>query len=224
VVCAWSIPVLLFNPWAPYLSTRLPTQSPNSAGTQPAPESIQSSLEAITSQLVFVTPTASPQPGVSYDSGIYIVGDEIQPGLYRGQFGDVPEDGCYWARLRDLTEATDSIIAAGTSQGQFYIEVKATDLALQVFCTIISIDPNLPQVSAFPQRITPSMYLVGAEVLPGQYRGQIRDQPCSWQRLSGVDGEPGSVIASGTETEDFTLDVLPSDFALATSCILDQIE
>jgi hypothetical protein len=42
--------------------------------------------------------------------------------------------------------------------------------------------------------------------------------------LSGVDGEPGSVIANGTETENFTLEVLPSDFALATSCVLDQVE
>jgi hypothetical protein len=67
------------------------------------------------------------------------------------------------------------------------------------------------------------MYLVGADILPGQYRGQAGEQSCAWERLSGVDGEPNSQIASGDEAGDFTLEVLPSDFAVSTDCELERI-
>lgn len=224
VISAWSIPVLLFNPWAPYFSSELPAQAPEPSITQPAPESLQASLEAIAGQIAWVTPTPSPQPGRTYDPGIYVVGDQIQPGLYRSQLGEGAPETCYWARLRDLTESTDSIIAYNSNPGQFYVEVKATDHALQVYCSITSLDPNLPQVAAFPNRLAPGMYLIGAEILPGQYRGQAGDSPCTWQLLSGVDGEPGSVISSGKESEEFLVEVLPSDFALATDCFMDRVE
>lgn len=224
VTCAWSLPVLLFNPWAPYLRPALPAQSSNPSATQPDAQSIQTSLEAITSQLALVTPTAIPQPGLTFNPGLYLVGDDIQPGFYRGQTNSNVLETCYWSRLRELTESTDSIIASDTHLGQFYVEVKATDYALQVSCRLTSIDPNLPQVEAFPNQLAPGMYLIGADILPGPYRGQPGEQPCTWQRLSGVNGDPGSVIASGVETEAFQIEILPSDFALATSCRLDQVD
>jgi hypothetical protein len=126
--------------------------------------------------------------------------------------------------LRDLNEATDSIIVSNSSQGSFYLEVKASDYALQVYCSITSLDPNVPQVSAFPQRLEPGMYLVGAHILPGQYRGQAGDQPCIWERLSGVDGEPNSILASVEEEGQFVVDILPSDFAFSTTCLVEQID
>ena len=224
VICAWSIPILLFNPWAPYFSPASPVQAPIQAVTQPIPESVQASLEAVTGQLAIITPTASPQPGVTYGPGTYVVGEGIQPGLYRGQASNDPLEACVWARVRDLTESTDSVIVSDSSQGTFYLEVKATDYALQVFCDITSVDSNLPQVSAFPEQLVPGMYLLGADILPGQYRGLAGDQPCAWARLSGVDGEPNSIIESAEEEGEFVVQMLPSDFAFSTTCLMEQID
>lgn len=224
VVLAWSIPVLLFNPWAPFFSRSMPPTPVDQTVTEPASPLEMATMDSILAQVVTPTPTVNIQPGVSYEPGTYLVSEAIQPGFYRGQANMDPQQGCYWARLRDLTEAFESIIASDTRQGQFYLEVKATDMALQVYCTITSLDPNLPQVSTYPQTLFPGMYLIGAEILPGQYRGQAGDQTCSWERLSGVDGEPNSVITGETETGDFVIVVQASDFALSTDCDLDRID
>jgi hypothetical protein len=223
VVLAWSIPVILFNPWAPYLSRSPSVLEVSQNPTQPGSPSDSSTLDAILAQVATPTPTVNVQPGISYEPGTYLVHDQIQPGFYQGEAGMEPGQACYWARLRDLTEAFESILASDTRLGQFYLEVKSSDMALQVYCTITSIDPNLPQVSSFEQRLPPGMYLVGADILPGRYQGQAIDQTCTWERLSGVDREPNSLILSGTETGDFVIEVQSSDFALSTGCDLERI-
>lgn len=224
VISAWSIPVLLFNPWAPYFSADpSPSATPQPAAISTS-LSAQGTMDAVMAQVVTPTPTLEIRPGVSYEAGIYLVNTEIQPGLYRGQGGTEPTEACYWARLRDLTEAFEAIIASAESQGQFYVEIKSSDLALEVNCTITSLDPNLPQVSAYPQQLSQGMYLIGAEILPGRYQGQAGDQACSWERLSGVDGEPGSLIANGEEQGQFVVEILPSDFSFSTTCSLERLD
>jgi hypothetical protein len=223
IVLAWSVPVILFNPWAPYLSRSQPPSPVDQTVTEPTSPSNLGTMDAIMAQVVTLTPTIHMQPGLIYEAGTYLVLEEIEPGIYRGQGGPDSQEACYWARLRDLTEAFESIIAADTRQGQFYLEIKPSDAAVQVYCAITSLDPNLPQVSSYAQHLSPGMYLIGADILPGQYRGQTGERPCAWERLSGVDGEPNSLIASGDEAGDFVLDVLPSDFAVSTDCELERI-
>mgnify|MGYP001033397479 CR=1 FL=1 len=70
------------------------------------------------------------------DPGMYIVGRDIQPGLYKGAAGDDIMDSCYWERLKDVSGGFSSIIANGNGVGQFYIQVSESDFALSVACPV----------------------------------------------------------------------------------------
>ena len=76
-------------------------------------------------------PTATPRPVFrSFFPGTYRVGIDIDPGLYRG-------DGrCYWARLSDLSGTVAGIIANEITNGQFFVEVKPSDYAVEFTCSV----------------------------------------------------------------------------------------
>ena len=64
-------------------------------------------------------------PNDAIGDGIWRVGTDIHPGLYRTML-----DTCYWARLRNLT-GRDDIIANDNTDGPSYVEILATDVAFQ---------------------------------------------------------------------------------------------
>ncbi len=78
-------------------------------------------------------PIPSAHMPTNIDTGMYLVGIDIQPGTYKGQAGT---DSCYWARLKDVEGGTSSIIANDNSTGQFYIQVGKSDFALSVGCPV----------------------------------------------------------------------------------------
>jgi len=94
--------------------------------------------EANVANATAVPLTATPE-GV-FAPGTYVVGKDIQPGTYRGQAGNDLFGSCYWARLNGLSGELDDIIANDNAEGQFYIEVKGTDFALETACTIERVD------------------------------------------------------------------------------------
>lgn len=80
-------------------------------------------------------PDATHDP-VIIRPGTYLVGGEIQPGIYRGEVGSSTLQSCYWARLQDLTGGPDSIVAEGNSVGPFIVEVLGSDFALSTACEL----------------------------------------------------------------------------------------
>lgn len=62
----------------------------------------------------------------SFGSGTHLVGVDIQPGTYRS---DSPY--CYWARLRDTTGSSDSIIANGIAEGPTTVTIAPDDNAFE---------------------------------------------------------------------------------------------
>lgn len=71
------------------------------------------------------TPQPPPPPIVSgqFGDGQYVVGSDIQPGMYRAPGGD----RCYWARLSGFSGGIDDIIANGIPNGAAIIEIASTD-------------------------------------------------------------------------------------------------
>jgi hypothetical protein len=68
--------------------------------------------------------------------GTYIVGRDIQPGLFKGQAGEDIMDSCYWARLRNVSGGLNSIITNENAIGQFFIQVSPSDFAISVNCPV----------------------------------------------------------------------------------------
>lgn len=155
----------------------------------------------------------------------YIVGTDIQPGLYRGDAGQDWFDLCYWTRLRDLSGQPDSIVVTFAPIGQFYFEVAETDYAVETTCELEFL-PALPQpLAEFPQTIQPGTYLVGIEIQAGTYQGQAGqdvDQSCYWARCRGLSGWVDAIIDNENSTGQFSVQVAPSDVALETWCELTR--
>jgi hypothetical protein len=226
--CLCSIPIAIMNPSTPtsastdVASNQIATQAEQSAVEQPTqapqltntPEPTQTSLP----------PTATEDPNI-IRVGTHLVGTDIQPGIYRGFAGDDLFTSCYWARLKDLSGSLDALLANDNSIGQYYIEVRPTDQALQTDCELIPL-ASVPAPTEIPQVIPPGMYLVGRDIQPGTYRGEagadISDS-CYWARLSDVAGELDGVLANDNATGQFYVQVAASDFALSTGCQLERV-
>jgi len=71
------------------------------------------------------------------EPGTYIVGRDINPGLYQGKAGfETFVDTCYWGRLSNLSGELDAILANDQAEGQYYVEVKDSDFALETRCPL----------------------------------------------------------------------------------------
>src|SRR3989304_2120845 len=135
-------------------------------------------------------PTETPNPNL-VKIGTYIVGTDIQPGLYRGDAGQDLFQACDGARLKDFPGQLDAILSNDNSIGQFYIEVKDTDFALETACELLLLQ-QLPEPPAeYPQTIEPGTYLIGIDIQPGTYQGQAGTDAFGagyWTRVRGVRG------------------------------------
>jgi len=232
--CLCSVPVLLLNPATPtpevantsvadVQSTPVATQTEKPTEILPPTNTPEpTSTPAPTETTI---PTNTPDPNL-INPGTYIVGVDIQAGIYKGFAGADLFASCYWERLKDLTGSFDSILANSNSVGQFYVEVKSSDYALKTDCEMVRL-VSIPQhTGEYPQVIAAGTYLVGSDVQPGTYRGQAGSDissSCYWERLRSVSGGFDSILANDNAIGQYYVQVLPSDFALTTACELEWV-
>ncbi len=74
--------------------------------------------------------------GGNLPAGTFIIGRDIQPGIYQGKAGTEITESCYWARLTNVTGESGSIIANDNATGNYFIQVSATDFALLTRCPV----------------------------------------------------------------------------------------
>lgn len=160
-------------------------------------------------------PTHSGDYPQSIEPGMFMVGLDIKPGIYKGFDPD-----CYWERLKDVEGGFNSIITNGNSYGQFYVKVKEGDFALSTSCNIELLDPIPAHTGDYPQLLQPGLYLVGTDIQPGTYKGNSAD--CYWERLKDLDGSFNSIIANDISEGQFYVKVSDTDFALSTSCEIER--
>jgi hypothetical protein len=69
-----------------------------------------------------------PAANTISSDGTYLVGTDIQPGLWRSDGGT---DGmpCYWKRLSGLSGSLDDIIQNNVSDGPQVVQIQPTDKA-----------------------------------------------------------------------------------------------
>jgi hypothetical protein len=87
----------------------------------------QSALVTVTQTVtVTLTPPAPPgQPNTTFGEGLYQVGVDIAPGIYRSAGGT----GCYWARLKSLN--TNDYIDSNLGNGPQVVQIDPTDKAFK---------------------------------------------------------------------------------------------
>ena len=179
-------------------------------------------LEGYESTVIVFSSVAAATPPRCVDPGTYEVGENCPPGVYRGEAreGSI----CKWARLSDLNQDPESIIAMGLHEGPFYVEVQSDDIAFTTECELVPIaqlEPRDPLLASVP----PGMYVVGLDISPGEYKGEPQeDLFCFWQLLSDFRGEDESTIAWDLAGEEYVVEVAPTDFAVEFHCPVVKVE
>jgi hypothetical protein len=72
-------------------------------------------------------PKPTTPPAATIEDGTWAVPDEVKPGTYASDGGE----GCYWARLRNLSGSVDAIIANSISPGRQRVTIARTDKAFE---------------------------------------------------------------------------------------------
>jgi len=229
--CLCSIPIAILSP-----STQtLKVQNTSIAQVETSPISSQTEIVAeVPTSAPTDTPestnTPLPPPPTQNPNlimpGTYLVGADIKPGIYKGEAGSDMFSSCYWGRLKDLSGSLEALLANDNSIGQFYIEIRDSDYALETRCQLVPLDSIPANTGELSQIITAGTYIVGKDIQAGTYKGQAGTDittSCYWGRLSNVAGGLDAIIANDNAIGQFYVQVTGTDFALSTHCELERV-
>ncbi|GAB4480997.1 MAG: hypothetical protein OHK0031_02590 [Anaerolineales bacterium] len=201
----------------------LMTSCAPAAPSRPAPTEIPPTITAAPPTL---TPPPTERSAAPIEPGTYMVTDLV-PGIYRGQSqGELPRGICYWARLKNLSGDVNAVSGSNNAHGQFYVEIKVSDYAFKTSCPLLPLSMLPDNGGEFPATVEYGMYLVGKDIQPGRYQGFPQygaKAPCFWERQRNAGGAYDGVIANRHETQAFTVELQPDDFALFTTCRLERV-
>lgn len=222
--CLCSIPIAVLSP-----STPTPEVQNTSVAqvevtqTESVAEVLPTDTPEPTNTPLPPTPTQNPN---IIKPGTYLVGVDIKPGIYRGEAGSDLFSSCYWGRLKDLSGNLDALLANDNSIGQFYVEIRDSDYAVETRCELVPLDSLPASTGEFPQIIQAGTYIVGRDIQAGTYKGQAGTEitdSCYWGRLSNVAGGLDAILANDNAIGQFYVQVAASDFALSTACELERV-
>lgn len=168
---------------------------------------------ATPAQTEVATPTEAPEPE-GYDDGTWLVGEDIAPGRYRTT--DASRT-CYWARLSGLTGSLDDVLANDIGSGPSQvIDILDSDRAFDsngcgTWVPIDGAATDSPD-AAFGDGV----WVVGMDISAGTWRAQP-EGGCYWSRMTGFDGELGSVIANDLPSGPAIVEILASDVGFKTT-------
>lgn len=87
--------------------------------------------QAPPAQVVLPAPAAAPTNlATTFGEGKFLVGTDIAPGSYQTT-GPSGRLDCYWERLKNTSDATDSIIANDLGPGPALVTIDKSDAAFQ---------------------------------------------------------------------------------------------
>lgn len=171
---------------------------------------IEAAITAPTSTVVTrsTTPATAAanaaRPIPTFDDGVHVVGDDVQPGRYTLE--DAAE-GCYWARLRDVAGGLRSIIANDNAVGQVVVDILATDAAFES----VGCGTWIAYLGAYPtSSFADGKWVVPTQVATGRWQAP-GGAGCYWARLHDFAETVDSVIASQVKRGPVVVDVEPGD-------------
>jgi len=160
------------------------------------------------------TTTAPPGPEPAFGSGIQVVGEDVQAGIYEtGMLGEGIFEGCYWERLSGFSGDFDEIIANNNAVVHDVVEIMSSDAAFDSDCDAwYEVTPLDTPLSAIPQ----GKWVVDVHIEAGTYQAEGGDS-CYWERLSGVSGEFDDILANDLPGGSAIVEISSSDYAFNSS-------
>lgn len=167
------------------------------------------------------TPEASKEPAqpdaATYKDGQYLVGSDIESGLYRVKLTDTLMHMGYVERSKDTDMEMDSIIANIILTGDGYVEIKDTDAAVKltgVELTKVDKDKLVPDLKS---EVEDGIYLVGIDIKPGKYKVEVTDTVMNMgyvERAKNVSMGMEDIIANEVLQGPGYVTVKDTDFAI----------
>ncbi len=159
------------------------------------------------------TATSPDTGGAAFGNGIWLVGTDIQPGIYRN---DNSTELCYWARLSGLGGTLDDIIANELSRTRELVEIKQSDYAFESDdCGNWSSD--LSPITGSPTAgFGDGKFFVGTEVASGIWRNSDSSDDCYWERLSGFGGTLNEINANSFSDVSQVVEISASDLGFTS--------
>ena len=153
-------------------------------------------------------PTTAPPPLPTFGNGTFTVGDDIQPGRYLS----LPSEGCYFARLRDLSGTPAGIIAADNALGQAIVDIAATDAAFQSDrCA-----PWIAFIAASPvTTFGDGDWAVGTHLAPGRWQS-TGGASCYWARTSDFSHTLTGIITNANVNGPAVVDIAATDVGFSS--------
>jgi len=160
------------------------------------------------------TTTVPPGPEPAFGSGIQVVGEDVQAGIYEtGMLRAGIFEGCYWERLSGFSGDFDEIIANNNAVVHDVVEIMSSDAAFDSDCDVwYELTPLDTPLSAIPQ----GKWVVGVHIEAGTYQAEGGDS-CYWERLSGVSGEFDDILANDLPSGSAIVEISSSDHAFNSS-------
>jgi len=153
----------------------------------------------------------NPEIKTSFDDGWWIVGVDIEPGLYR-----TTDEVRYYARLSDVSGDFSAIIAnEASTSGPAIIRIDESDFAFQssgdVLWSLID-DSYQPELRT---SFDDGWWIVGVDIQPGVYR--TSDDVSYFARLSGFGNEFSEIIANEASASGSSIiEIQPADIGFQT--------
>ena len=180
---------------------------------------IWAGLLALLVSLVAVGATSCGHPPATpavqtYSDGTYLVGTGMPAGLYKG----TPQRAAgVWSISTDA-EGMDEV-ASAQPIGQFYVEVKDGQY-LELLDVTIAAAGTSSSTGPLPTYLGTGTFRVGVDAAPGHYRGVVGGTSGDWWISTDANGQ--NVIAKGSPTADFSVDVQNGQFVTLEYVTLTQ--
>ncbi len=157
-------------------------------------------------------------------NGMYLVGKEVEPGLYKIDSGDLD----LYHTVQTYSKITDEYdYRTNYFSGNYgYVEVKETDV-------IVNVDGTMTRVYAdeLPENNRTilnrgGMYLVGKDIAPGVYRVIADEDDCSWiDVFSIITSDNNDYYATGNSMGSGYIEILDTDVSVVVRAgSLEKIE
>lgn len=152
-----------------------------------------------------------------YGNGKYLVGKDIQSGLYKVKITDSVMKMGYIERAKDLNMELDSILANIILTGDGYVEIKNSDVAIKLQgVEIYPIDINTLKKD-IKKEIHDGIYLVGFDIEAGTYKVQVTDTITGMgyvERAKNVSMGIDDIIANEIVQGQGYVNIKESDYAI----------
>lgn len=174
-----------------------------------------SSTESDSSSDTPAPAAASEEKVKTYGTGTYIVGEDIESGLYRATVGN--SGMAYIERSKDLSMELDSILANIILTGDGYVEILSSDKAvslMDVTLEKIDLETLTPDIKT---EVADGIYLVGYDIEPGTYKVEVTDETTGMgyvQRSRSLAMGMDDIIANDIVQGSSYVEVAADDFAL----------